>query len=173
MNVIARLKYELAYYDSAVHRFNHYTTGTHPVIPFPKFGTFYLVSETFTWYLAPFHKLVTFYMVSDTLTWYLIPFPKFGTFHLVSDTFHLVSDTFSQIWYLLPGIWYLSHITFYLWSFSFFNLFIHCRVLREKKKIRPDGIGFFINRYCMRHIYKSLLVKVNFAQGFKNWKHSW
>ena len=30
MNVIARLEYELAYYDSAVHRFNHYTTGTPP-----------------------------------------------------------------------------------------------------------------------------------------------
>ena len=26
VNVIARLEYELAYYDSAVHRFNHYTT---------------------------------------------------------------------------------------------------------------------------------------------------
>ena len=26
MNVIARLEYELAYYDSAVYRFNHYTT---------------------------------------------------------------------------------------------------------------------------------------------------
>ena len=25
-NIIARLEYELAYYDSAVHRFNHYTT---------------------------------------------------------------------------------------------------------------------------------------------------
>ena len=32
MNVIARLEYELAYYDSAVHRFNHYTTRT----PFSK-----------------------------------------------------------------------------------------------------------------------------------------
>ena len=28
MNVIVRLEYELAYYDSAVHRFNHYTTRT-------------------------------------------------------------------------------------------------------------------------------------------------
>ena len=28
MNVIARLEYELAYYDSAVHRFNHYTMRT-------------------------------------------------------------------------------------------------------------------------------------------------
>ena len=28
VNVIARLEYELAYYDSAVHRFNHYTTWT-------------------------------------------------------------------------------------------------------------------------------------------------
>ena len=30
VNVIARLEYELAYYDSAVHRFNHYTTRTSP-----------------------------------------------------------------------------------------------------------------------------------------------
>ena len=30
MNVIARLEYEVAYYDSAVHRFNHYTTRTPP-----------------------------------------------------------------------------------------------------------------------------------------------
>ena len=30
MNVITRLEYELAYYDSAVHRFNHYTTRTPP-----------------------------------------------------------------------------------------------------------------------------------------------
>ena len=30
MNIIARLEYELAYYDSAVHRFNHYTTRTPP-----------------------------------------------------------------------------------------------------------------------------------------------
>ena len=30
MNGIARLKYELTYCDSAVHRFNHYTTRTPP-----------------------------------------------------------------------------------------------------------------------------------------------
>ena len=30
LNVIARLEYELAYYDSGVHRFNHYTTRTPP-----------------------------------------------------------------------------------------------------------------------------------------------
>ena len=30
MNVIAPLEYEVAYYDSAVHRFNHYTTRTPP-----------------------------------------------------------------------------------------------------------------------------------------------
>ena len=28
VNVIARLEYELTYYDSAIHRFNHYTTRT-------------------------------------------------------------------------------------------------------------------------------------------------
>ena len=31
MNVIARLEYELAHYDSAVHRFNHYSTKTPPL----------------------------------------------------------------------------------------------------------------------------------------------
>ena len=30
VNVIARLEFELTYYDSAVHRFNHYTTRTPP-----------------------------------------------------------------------------------------------------------------------------------------------
>ena len=30
VNVIARLEYELPYYDSAVHLFNHYTTRTPP-----------------------------------------------------------------------------------------------------------------------------------------------
>ena len=32
VNVIARLEYELAYNDSAVHRFNHYTTRTTPAL---------------------------------------------------------------------------------------------------------------------------------------------
>ena len=31
VNIIARLENELAYYDSAVHRFNHYTTRTPPL----------------------------------------------------------------------------------------------------------------------------------------------
>ena len=32
VNVIARLECELAYYDSAVHRFNHYTMRTPPIV---------------------------------------------------------------------------------------------------------------------------------------------
>ena len=32
VNVIAWLEYELAYYDSAVQRFNHYTTRTPPIV---------------------------------------------------------------------------------------------------------------------------------------------
>ena len=31
VNVIARLEFESAYYDSAVHHFNHYTTKTPPI----------------------------------------------------------------------------------------------------------------------------------------------
>ena len=37
MNIIARLEYELAYYDSAVHRFNHYTTRTRWTVKFAFF----------------------------------------------------------------------------------------------------------------------------------------
>ena len=40
MNVIARLEYELAYYDSAVHRFNHYTTRT-PLMSMVKIQSMY------------------------------------------------------------------------------------------------------------------------------------
>ena len=32
VNVIARLEYEITYYDSAVHRFSHYTTRTSPPV---------------------------------------------------------------------------------------------------------------------------------------------
>ena len=32
MNVIVRLEFELTYYDSAVHYFNHYTTMTSPYV---------------------------------------------------------------------------------------------------------------------------------------------
>ena len=50
MNVIAPLDYELAYYDSAVHRFNHYTTRT---IPFYIFGTVYIFYNSF-WDISRF-----------------------------------------------------------------------------------------------------------------------
>ena len=32
VNIIVQLEYELAYYDSTVHHFNHYTTRTPPVL---------------------------------------------------------------------------------------------------------------------------------------------
>ena len=34
VNEISRLEYELAYYDSAVHRFNHYTKTTPPLMAY-------------------------------------------------------------------------------------------------------------------------------------------
>ena len=50
MNVIARLEYELAYYDSAVHRFNHYTTRTPPCRLFN--AKFILLEEQLWYYLT-------------------------------------------------------------------------------------------------------------------------
>ena len=59
MNVMARLEYELAYYDSAVHRFNNYTTMTPP----PLF-TFSISPEIFNlWmnFVCLFKRLIWFY----------------------------------------------------------------------------------------------------------------
>ena len=50
VNAITRLEYELAYYDSAVHRFNHYTTRTPPwFVGFYGISTFvgYITSNPF------------------------------------------------------------------------------------------------------------------------------
>ena len=54
VNVIARLKYELAYYDSAVHRFNHYTTRTPPSFVFKGESNFegYLITMYFYHYFS-------------------------------------------------------------------------------------------------------------------------
>ena len=48
VKVLARLEYELAYYDSAVHRFNHYTKRT-PLVYFSYICTLrYLSKGIFT-----------------------------------------------------------------------------------------------------------------------------
>ena len=51
VNVIARLEYELAYYDSAVHRFNHYTVGFKIYMKFPMWGLkVFSVEVTNVWF---------------------------------------------------------------------------------------------------------------------------
>ena len=41
VNVIARLEFEFAYFDSIVHRFNHYTTRTPPI--YMGFSLYYML----------------------------------------------------------------------------------------------------------------------------------
>ena len=53
VNVIARLEYEPAFYDSAVHRFNHYTTNTPPSLPRCSKVTLLNGISTFVGYLTP------------------------------------------------------------------------------------------------------------------------
>ena len=55
MNVIAWLEYELAYYDSAVHRFYHYTTRTPP----PEFPA------SISW----MYRLLWDYVFCDNILW--------------------------------------------------------------------------------------------------------
>ena len=90
VNVIARLEYEFAYYDSAVHRFNHYTTRT-PHITWKRytckqcfqadpFGIlfYYLLDEpSMIWlvgWLVGFYGILTFQNFIDFKygTWYLL-----------------------------------------------------------------------------------------------------
>ena len=46
VNVIAHLEYELAYYDSVAHRFNHYTTRTCPTKIWKK----YFILKDYSYY---------------------------------------------------------------------------------------------------------------------------
>ena len=43
VNIIERLEYELAYYDSVVHRFNHYTTWAPPQLTIRNTNNLYTV----------------------------------------------------------------------------------------------------------------------------------
>ena len=60
MNLIARLEYELAYYDFAVHRFNHYTTRATPERESPwKDLSMYLLYSHPTTYLTDSYQRLT------------------------------------------------------------------------------------------------------------------
>ena len=66
VNVIARLEYELAYYDSAVHRFTHYATRTPPPIFFEKDfnSALYLICCTKFIFLFEYKGLSKFCMIN-------------------------------------------------------------------------------------------------------------
>ena len=74
MNVIARLEYELAYYDSAVHHFNHYTTGT------PVYSLVMVISDSVSCWSFIF-TLLTFTKTN---------FPFWDASSSVNDTFEIL-----------------------------------------------------------------------------------
>ena len=71
MNVIARLEYELAYYDSAVHRFNHYTTRTPPIRAYANHSlvTPYHHTHTHVVHLVASKILIHLYQLRPVLIW--------------------------------------------------------------------------------------------------------
>ena len=80
MNVIARLEYELAYYDSAAHRFNHYTTRTPPTAGKPAFPLPLNIMTTFphpvnvmTVFRSPVNKMTSFPYSVNLMTTF--PYP--------------------------------------------------------------------------------------------------
>ena len=56
MNVIAWLEYELAYYDSAVHRFNHYTTRIPPMKNGVRWISYDIKNEKWGWVDLIWHQ---------------------------------------------------------------------------------------------------------------------
>ena len=64
VNVIARLEFELAYYDSAVHRFNHYTMRT-PLEILEKLGLSILQERRMRDDLIETFKIMEFPIVID------------------------------------------------------------------------------------------------------------
>ena len=67
MNVIARLEYELAYYDFAVHHFNHYTTRTSPAI-FKWQFLYCFVNWTLNTLIFSFQIIIFFIILMHTCT---------------------------------------------------------------------------------------------------------
>ena len=89
MNIIARLEYELAYYDSAIHRFNHYTTRTPPLFTNPSARAGYDTRSIFKRSLTGLNSEFSFCLTKaeePSLSYYLpiaggriigfIPFPR-------------------------------------------------------------------------------------------------
>ena len=68
VNVIARLEYELAYYNSAVHRFNHYTTRTpfnHNNAAVLMISTYTLISKSSSLFINPFAMVPSVPITND------------------------------------------------------------------------------------------------------------
>ena len=85
MNVIARLEYELAYYDSAVHRFNHYTTrkrlniySKSVILQRNIFLKIYIIKKGhnyFFFFRLPLRHFLTFFYLHPTLSHNVSFFP--------------------------------------------------------------------------------------------------
>ena len=132
MNLIARLEYELAYYDSAIHCFNHYTTRTPPYIldkiSLPSFAFFFppffynlLINRSSG---VQSNSLPYLYYHSGDLI-YLILMMPFSTEDFTSGIYfnHIKvvrSIPSCSLKYLFIYVYFLFHFTL----FSFYSIFM-------------------------------------------------
>ena len=77
MNVLARQEYELAYYDSAVHRFNHYTTRT------PLSFSYCSKRTNYNWYNCHLH-VTSFFQFPSKVEVLILLFNFFQFYSVVS-----------------------------------------------------------------------------------------
>ena len=84
MNIIARLEYELAYYDSAVLRFNYYTTRTPPKVGGVRW-------KTYKWKIVKYIKVKSIkcsFIVHQFFPTLISPVISTNIHYYLNNTFH-------------------------------------------------------------------------------------
>ena len=145
MNVIVRLEYELAYYDSAVHSFNHYTTRTPPFfLGLPHWIFLYLWHFVIGFMLAKICPSVVLSGAPETLANHSVP-----TWSVSLPKLYICC-----LDWLDPPSVQQRHKCFHLWrtllfsllseklysSWALFLIFIFIFYRCHKNLSRPDGL---------------------------------
>ena len=148
MNVIARLGYELAHYDSAVHRFNHYTTR----IPYhlkecldPCFNCTFICTEPIT---VNNRKFVYFCHTQNTFS-SSIQLTIYPNYFPVSDVVRII--TFFCVHFLSLSL----------------SIYIYIYIYRERERERDERCQ---NNLCKSVNLDNLIMGISLARSPSVWR---
>ena len=129
MNVIVQLEYELAYYDSAVQRFNHYTMRTPPGMGELKISTQILVpvlshlhTTVFLFYIFLFIYCLFYFVSTFNIKYYFIIFWQHNLITYITEwkkCLNIISFLSSStiLRASLQALWFL-HVVFQNYTIS-------------------------------------------------------